>query len=241
MKKFVFTLLSACIVLTAAAQDKKNKDWKNQVLDRAGDHLMIQLTYDNWLKVPDSIRQHMKGLSRGLGISFMMDKPFKSDPRWSIAFGLGVNGSSIFFRNMEVDINALGTRLPFRDLDSSDRFKKYKLVNVFAEVPIELRYCFNPANDKKSWKIAIGAKLGTMLKTYTKGKTLQDKNGRTINSYTEKISKRSFFNGTRLMATARVGYGNFSLVCNYQINALIKEGAGPGVNPLQIGLCISGL
>jgi hypothetical protein len=241
MKKFVFALLSAFVVLTAAAQDKKNKDWKNEVLDRAGDHLMIQLTYDTWLNTPDSIKRHMKGLSRGFGVSFMMDKPFKSDPRWSIAFGLGVNGSNIFFKNMEVDVNALGTKLPFRNLDSADRFKKYKLVNVYAEIPIELRYTFNPTNDKKSWKIAIGGKLGTMLKTYTKGKTLQDKNGRTLNGYTEKVSKRNFFNGTRLMATARVGYGNFSLVCNYQFNALIKDGSGPGVNPLQIGLCVSGL
>lgn len=202
---------------------------------------MISLTSDNWANVPDSISSHMKGLSRGLGFAFMLDKPFKSNPRFSIAFGLGISSSSIFFKNMSVGLAATGSKLPFINLDSADRFKKYKLVTVFAEIPVELRYVFSPEKEGKSWKVAIGAKVGTMLNAHTKGKTLQNKAGNTINSYTLKESKRSFLNSTRLVATARVGIGSVSLIANYQINALIKETAGPDVRPYQIGICISGL
>jgi hypothetical protein len=239
MKKVFFTVFTASCCIISIAQT--NTDWKKAVIERPSDHLLIQLTSDRWSGVPDSIKSHMKGLSRGLGISFMLDKPFKTDPHWSVAFGLGINGSSMFFNKMSVDLKANGTKLPFNNLDSADRFKKYKLVTVYAEVPIELRYTFNPAKESKSWKIAIGAKIGTMINAHTKGKTLQNKNGTTINAYTLKESRRTFLNGTRIVATARVGIGNFSLVANYQLNSLIKDAAGPEVRPYQFGICISGL
>ena len=172
----------------------------------------------------------------------MLDKPFKTDPRWSVAFGLGVNGSNIFFNRMAVDVKATGTRvLPFRNLDSADHFKKYKLVTAYLEVPVELRYLFSPQKGNKSWKAAIGAKVGTLINVHTKGKTLVDKNGNTINSYTEKESKRTFFNTNRFVLTGRVGMGHFTLVCNYSLTGLLKDGSGPEMRPYQIGLCISGL
>jgi hypothetical protein len=239
MKKIIITICSIACSLLVFAQ---KKDWKKEILDRPSDHIMVQLTSDRWSGVPDSISSHMKGLSRGLGISIMFDKPFKTDPHWSVAFGIGVNGSSIFFQKMAVDIKATNSvRLPFRNLDSADNFKKYKLVTAYLEVPVELRYIFSPQKENKSWKAALGLKVGTLLNAHTKGKNLQDKNGTTINGYTQKESKKSFFSSNRVMATARIGIGHFSLVCNYQLSSFLKDGAGPDIRPYQVGLCISGL
>lgn len=240
MKKIILTALVFICSLTLFAQQKK--DWRKEILDRPSDHILLQLTSDRWLGAPDSISRHMAGLSRGLGISLMFDKPFKTDPHWSVAFGVGINGSSIFFKNMEVDIAATGTgKLPFKNLDSANRFKKYKLVTAYLEVPVELRYIFSPHKENKSWKAALGLKIGTLINAHTKGKTLQDRNGNTLNSYTEKVSKKSFFNSNRIVATARLGIGHFTLVGNYAISSLLKDGTGPDIKPLQIGLCISGL
>lgn len=226
-----------CLYSIASAQ---KKDWKQETLDRAGDHFMINLTSDHWSGAPDSISSRIRGTSRGLGIAFMIDKPFKSDPHWSVAFGLGVSGSNIFFKKTAIDIKGTSTLLAFRNVDSADHFKKYKLVTVFAEVPIELRYVFNPEKNK-SWKAALGIKVGTLINAHTKGKTLQNSAGSTVNAYTLKESKKSYFNGTRFAATARVGIGSFSLVGTYQLNSLLKDGAGPDIKPYQIGICISGL
>jgi hypothetical protein len=240
MKKIIFTAFAFISTLSVLAQQKK--DWKKEILDRPSDHILVQLTSDHWSGAPDSISSHMGGLSRGLGISLMFDKPFKTDPHWSVAFGLGVNGSSMFFKRMSVDIDAVGTsRLPFTNLDSADRFKKYKLVTAYLEVPVELRYIFSPQKENKSWKAALGLKIGTLINAHTKGKTLQDKNGNTLNSYTEKVSKKSFFNSNRVVATARVGIGHFTLVGNYSVSSLLKDGTGADIRPYQIGLCISGL
>ena len=226
---------------TVSAQ-KKKKNWSNIDLNKAGDHFMMSYTVDSWSGMPDSIADRKKGLARGFNFALMMNKPFKTDPRWSVAFGVGVSSSSMFFRRMAVDLAASGERLPFRNLDGQNTFKKYKLATTFLEVPVELRYIFRPDQDKKSWKIAIGAKIGTLINAHTKGKNLQDASGRTINTgLIEKESKRIFFNNIRFAGTARVGIGNFSLFGSYALTTLLKDNAGPEMRPIQIGLCVSGL
>jgi len=243
MKKIILTV---CVIVTAIAASAQTtgqkKDWKKEIIDRPSDHIMVQLTSDHWSGVPDSISSHMKGLSRGLGISFMFDKPFKTDPHWSVAFGIGVNGSSIFFDKMAVDIKSTtSSKLPFINQDSLNHYKKYKLVTAYLEVPVELRYTFSPEKENKSWKAALGLKVGTLINVHTKGKNLVDRNGTSLNSFTEKESKKSFFGSNRVMATARVGIGHITLVCNYQLSAFLKDGVGPDIKPYQIGICLSGL
>jgi len=239
MKKLLSVAFAVVLVSTAFGQTKK--DWSKEVIDRAGDHFMVQFGMDNWTGAPDSISSRINGFSRGVNVAIMLNKPFKSDPRWSVAFGLGISNSNIFFKNTSVDLRSSSTLLPFRKTDSTDHFKKYKLATTFAEAPIELRYTSDPVNQKKSWKMAVGVKVGTMLNAHTKGKTLQNKSNTTINAYTEKIGKRTFFNSTRLAATARVGIGNFSLFGSYSITALVKDVSGAAIRPYQFGLCLGGL
>jgi hypothetical protein len=240
MKKIILIFFALASVCNLSAQTKNN-DWKQQAIERAGDHLMISLTSDRWSGAPDSISSRIRGTSRGLAIAFMINKPFKTDPRWSVAFGVGISNSSIFLKNMAVDIASRTNKLPFRNLDSTDRFKKYKLATTFLEIPIELRYTLHPEQEKKNWKFALGAKIGTLLNAHTKGKTLRSKEGTTINAYTLKESRKSFFNGTRIAGTLRVGRGNFSLIGTYQLTSFLKDGAGPDIRPYQIGFTISGL
>ena len=119
--------------------------------------------------------------------------------------------------------------------------KNTSLQLAFLEIPLEFRYTANPDNDRKSLKFAIGVKAGTLLNAHTKGKNLENKNGNAISSHTAKVTDKSFFNTTRFAATARIGYGNFSLFGSYQINNLFKDGVAPEIKPFQIGLCLSGL
>src|SRR5574343_210285 len=170
MKKICWILTMALFTISAKAQDKK--DWKTDVLNKAGDHFMIQLSSDHWSGAPDSISSRMGGLSRGFNMALMMNKPFKSDPRWSVAFGLGISTSHIFFSKTNVGIDGTTTNLPFTALDSANHFKKYKLATAFLEIPLELRFTMHPQKDKSTWKFAVGAKLGTLLDAHTKGKTL---------------------------------------------------------------------
>ena len=218
------------------------RDWsKIDLSSRPADHLMIQFGSDAWLNRPDSVRT--TGFSRHFNVYFMLDKPFKTNPKLSLAFGVGIGSSNIFFNNTKVDIKSIANRLPFTRVDSVDHFKKFKVTTIYAEIPVELRYYSNPENPGKSWKAAVGIKVGTLLKSYTKGKDLVNKAGNSIygTGYIVKESNKRFFNGTMLAATARIGYGMFSLDAGYQINGVLKDGVGPSMNKLSIGLTISGL
>jgi hypothetical protein len=244
MKKIVFVIFSCLFITLAFSQDSASSrpaKTKITLTNRPNDHFLIQISSDHWASMPDSISSHQKGLSRGFNMYFMFDKPFRSSPKFSLAFGLGISTSNMVFKKVNIDLKSISTQLPFTHYDSTNHFKKYKLATGFIEIPIEFRYSSKPLTPNKSFKIAIGGKVGALVNAHTKGKILQDKNNNTINSYTEKENSKRFINGTRFMGTARVGYGIFSIFGAYQINNVLKDGAGPAMHLYQVGLTLSGL
>lgn len=244
MKKVVFVVISCLFFSMGFSQETAPSATKNNKLNfssRAGDHFMLQLSSDHWAGMPDSISSHQKGLSRGFNAYVMLNKPFKNSPKISLGIGVGISTSNIFFKKMEVDVKAASENLPFPALDSADHFKKYKLATSYLEIPLEFRFTSKPNNPNKSFKAAVGLKVGTLVNAHTKGKNLLSATGSTLNSYLEKENSKRFINSTHFMATARVGYGVFSLFGSYQLNRLLKDGAGPNLKLYQLGLTISGL
>lgn len=249
MKKFLLTASFAFLVIVTNAQtdsvnsatnEPRKINWKKvDLTNRSNDHFMVQYGFENWRGNPDSIQT--SGFSRFTNVYFMLDKPFKTNPRFSVGIGAGIGSSSIFFDRTYVDVKSLDNRLPFKNVDSTDHFKKFKLATVFLEAPVELRFTADPTNSNRSLKFAVGAKVGTLLNAHTKGKTLENKAGQTINNYIAKESSKKFFNSTRLTATARVGYGIFSLYGAYQVTTILKDAAGPEMRAYSVGITISGL
>jgi hypothetical protein len=240
MYKFL-ALLFVSIPMLSSAQGPQSTTIKPVELPRSRDHFMIQVSSDRWLGAPDSINSRIKSTSRGLNVYVMLDKPFSGSPKWSVGFGLGVGTSHVFFSNLEADINGTNRTLVFRQMDTTNRFDKYKISTVHAEIPIELRFCSNPKLPSKSFKFAIGAKVGTLLSASSKGKTLENSAGQALQDYTQKIKSRNYFNTTRLAATARIGYGNFSVFGSYNITGVFKDNLAADMKLLQIGLTLSGL
>jgi hypothetical protein len=158
-----------------------------------------------------------------------------------VAIGPGIATDNIYFDKMYVGIKDATTTLRFQDLSDTSHFKKYKLATAYLEAPIELRYRFNPGDDARSVKIAIGAKIGTLLNAHVKGKDFVDKNNQELLAYTQKENSKKFFNKNRISLMARVGYGHYSAFVSYAMTPLFKEGVGPTVRPLTIGLTLSGL
>jgi len=251
MKKFLSVAVAISISLFLFSQDKpstttkkKKKDWSQvKLTNRANDHFMIQYGWLNWASIPDSINK--RGWSNTFNAYFMIDMPFKTDPRFSIAFGPGIGVDNMFFEKTTVTITNHLKPLEFKNLADTNHFNKYKLVNAFAELPLELRFVLNPENTNKSFKVAIGAKVGIQVSAHTKGKEWKDKNGHVVTGFDDKFVQKNkdkyFFNGNRFQGTFRVGYGFISAFGTYQFNSLIKEGLGPQVKPWSVGITISGL
>lgn len=244
MKKFYLLLIACVTTTTIFAQDSIKATPKIDIAkmrNRANDHFMVQVGMDVLGGRPDSI--DTKGLSRHLNIYFMLDKPFANSPKMSVGLGLGIGSSNIFLDKTIADVKSTNATLPFRNVADTNHFKKYKFTTVYAEVPVELRYSGNPLMPNKGLRAAIGVKVGTLLKAYTKGKNLQDKSGQSIygDKYIIKESSKQFFNGTKLSLTGRIGYGIVSLHYAYQLTSLLKDGAGPDMHTHSIGITLSGL
>ena len=218
---------------TDSLSNKKNWN-KAQLSGRAADHFMLQFGYNGWSGETDGI--NTGGFSRTFNMHFMFDFPFKSSPHFSAALGVGVGTDNMFFKKTRIDLT--NAPLAFAT-DTLNTYKKYKLATTYLEVPLELRYAANPGNFNKSFKAAIGIKVGTMVDAHTKAKITRDTQGN--GNYSVRVKDRRDFNATRLAATARVGYGVFSVFATYQLTAFVRDGAGPDIKPYSIGLCISGL
>ena len=242
MRRIVIAALALCLVNLVSAQNDttiKTRNIKTIGGGGSSDHFLLQLGYTTWNGKPDSI--NTKGFPRTFNLYLMFDFPFKSNPRWSVAIGPGIATDNIYFDKTYVGIKEVTGNLQFQDLSDTSRFKKYKLATAYLELPVELRYRFNPGNDKGSVKIAIGAKIGTLLNAHVKGKDFEDKNGNLLNPYTQKENSKRFFNKNRLSVMGRIGLGHYSLFASYSITPLFKEGLAATIRPLTIGLTLSGL
>lgn len=211
---------------------------------RAADHLMFQFGTDTWLNTPDSVKLG-GGTSRHFNIYFMYDKPFKSNNKFSVAYGGGIGTNNIFFDNhTNVDLKSTAATLPFRKIDASaNHFDKVKVATVYLQAPLEIRYYSNPANPGKSWKYAAGVKAGFLFKSYTKSKNWVNSTGSSIygKSYIVKESNKRFFNATDITLTGRAGYGIFSFDIGYSVTGVLRDGYGPVMNNFSAGITISGL
>ena len=245
MRKIVVAVLALCVSVSLFAQSDstvKQTILSSRALPSSNDHLMIQVGYTQWAGKPDTIAT--SGLPRSLNIYFMLNFPFRTNRHLAAAIGLGIGSDHMFFKRTQISIAENAPAIRFRSVNANSRdtsyFKKNKIATSYVEVPVELRFTANPDNPK-SIKAALGVKVGMLLNAHTKGKELVRQAGGTINDYKEKEFSKKFFNTNRLSATARLGIGHFSLFGSYQVTTLFKEGLGPQVRPVTIGLNISGL
>ncbi len=244
MKKVILSAISILFLgFVAQAQTTSTGDSKFDLTGRASDHLMLQFGSDAWTSRPDSIKTG--GFSRHFNVYFMYDKPFKKDQHYSVAFGAGLGTSNIFMEDHTyVNLKTTANTLPFQHLDSTaNHFAKQKITTIYLQAPVELRYYSDPAHPGKSWKAAAGLKLGTLLKAYSKAKNYETASGASIygKTYIEKQEDKRFFNSTDLALTGRIGYGILSLDMGYQVTGVLRDGFGPVMNKVSVGLTISGL
>ncbi len=242
MRKFFLAMAGVIFSLSLFAQNHSTTTKKKQTIDlsnRANDHFMIQLGDVGWFGRPDTIS--VKGLSKSINVYLMYDFPFKTNPHYSVAVGVGIGSDNMFFNKTYIGIKDLTPSIDFANQTDTTHFKKSKLSTNYVEAPIELRYAFDPMHNDKSFKIALGIKVGALINAHTRSKTLQNSAGSTLNNYVEKEASKRFFNGNRLVVTGRVGWGHFGLYYSYQLGTLFKNLMGPVIHPYTFGVTLSGL
>ncbi len=233
--KYCLAILALCTLPTSilVAQEKSEKA-QAEIQKPSRDFVMLQFTHNSWENKPDSVQ--IKGIGRGFSGYLNYDFPI-SKSNFSFAAGIGINVSNIYFKDQELvftDTGVAGQQVRF--IPESIDYKRYKLTTTYLEAPFELRYFGNKANRNRGFKAAVGLKVGTIVGAHTKGRyTVEGQ------KMTEKVNTRRYFETWNFAGTARIGWGNISIVGNYNITNLFKENEGPAVVPYSIGICLSGL
>ncbi len=217
------------------AQEVEPTATKTSSIEKASrDFVMLQFTYENWNNTPDSIK--VSGLGRGMNAYLCYDFPIAKS-NFSFAAGIGISTANVYFDNQQViftDTGAAGAQVRF--VPEQQDYKKFKLTTAYLEAPFELRYFGNKENRNKGFKAAIGLRVGTLVGAHTKGRRSVD--GTKV---IDKVNTKRHMENWRFAGTVRIGWGNFTLMGSYSLSTMFKEGAGPGVTPYSVGLCISGL
>ncbi|MFN3404320.1 MAG: porin family protein [Cytophagaceae bacterium] len=171
--------------------------------------------------------------SKGVNIGYYCIIPLVSKMlSLSPGLNLGLDNYSFERRNTRL-IPTQDTVYTFLVDVPDHNYQKSKLALTYLDVPVELIFR-SKLNTSKVFKIAIGGKVGILLKSHTKVK--YEANGVTTR---DKISTDFHINRWRYGLTARVGYGLWSVFGYYQLNNLFKEGYAPDMTPVLVGLAWS--
>jgi Outer membrane protein beta-barrel domain len=229
-------LIGFCLLIgfSATAQD----DQKEKKEPKGGrDRLVIDLNWNGWITKPDDI--NVKWYGRGIGLYFMYDMPFGNSP-FSIAPGFGLGSDNIFHNGLFSQDTISGTTF-LKPIPDTITYNNNKLNTTYLEVPLEIRYRSEPDSKNRSFKVAIGFKAGFLLQSYVK----YSGNATTFGIPRDDAKIRHYrvpnINDIRYGLTFRVGYGPFNLKAFYSLSTLFKQGLGPEIVPLNIGISFNGL
>lgn len=209
---------------------------------RANDHVMLQVGYLMWLNRPANVIP--KGMPNTVSLYAMYDFAFRSNPRFSVALGLGVTWQHMYFASSSkvIDYSNPAQRTdPFSDLSATNHFKTNRFMQFYINVPaIEFRYVSNPKNTNKAFKASIGGSYGWMVFSQAIGKNLVDAQGNSINNIKQKFVSNRFLSTGGVLVTARVGWGPVSAFVSYQPTSIFTS-SGPNVQTVTVGISLGGL
>ena len=100
--------------------------------------------------------------------------------------------------------------------------KRSQLITNFIEVPLEFRFSTNPEDPGRSFKFALGGRVGYLYDSFTKVKYRED-------GETKKIKDKQNFKLSefRFGVYSKISFGYISLFSYYNLTPLFETGKGP--------------
>lgn len=219
IKKLTFVAFVLTFSLNALAQTEVDKSKRPDIPGA----FVVEVLVNRDLQGPDRFDIGFWG-SRTANLYYQYPlRLFKS--RFSLVPAVGVSLERFKLRNLGTF--GFDAEDSLKILSQSEagytRVKKSQLVTNYVEIPLELRYSSNPEDPNRSFKAAIGGRIGYLYDSFSKVKYRED-------GETKKLKDKQNFNlnDIRYGVFAKVGVGNFSVVGYYNLTNLFKDGEGPG-------------
>jgi hypothetical protein len=197
------------------------------IKDRYDDKLILELTNDMWLDLPDGVE--LRPVSIGFKGYFYTDYTFGRESNVSFAWGLGISADNVHSNaelvQEEFEDGTTGDQIltPF---DENYEYETNKHTTTYLELPLELRFI---AKGRNAFRFAVGFRVGYLLSD--KQKIIDTRGKRKIYDFEHVTTFRYGVN-------ARIGIGKVALTGFYSLTPLIEEGKGTQVIPISVGIAI---
>ncbi|RAV99970.1 porin family protein [Pseudochryseolinea flava] len=221
MKKIIVLSLLAFVFSPAFSQETTTKKTSKRP-DIPGT-FVLELGLNQAKGAPDNFNKAFWG-SRTLNFYWTYDiRILKS--RFSFVPGIGLSLERWKFKDGRVLMYANDSLLLETPKETGLlRLKQSKLITNYLEIPVEFVYRTRPDDPARSFKIAVGGRVGVLYDAFTKVKYREDGE---VKKYKD---NQSFdLNKIRYGLTGRVGIGNFSVFTYYNLNSLFETDKGPWV------------
>jgi hypothetical protein len=221
MNKLVSIIILSALCLTAAAQTTPSTERKGTKPNIPGT-FVLELGVNNALDAPSRFDLGLWG-SRTINVYYQYEIRILNSS-FSVVPGIGLSLERFKFKNgatFAYDEDSLKLLLP--DETVMTGLKKTQLVTNYLDVPLELRFTSNPDDPARSFKAAVGGRIGYMYDSFAKLKYKTD-------GETKHLKDKQEWNLNRLRygVYTKIGIGNFALFGYYNLTPLFKEGKGPG-------------
>ncbi len=235
--------LIAAIILTSLFQvavsqnvlDKNNykkKDKNNNKetsVEIFRDRMVIDVFQSFWLGMPSNVSS-MK-FNPGFSTSMLWD--IKRAPKSPFSFGIG---GGILYHSQNSDAvlkyNPLTGKTMYNIVSMSDSINVCRMNTWSLYVPLEFRY-----RHSNGFKFTLGVRLGYIvgLSQRYKGDDLTGRNQKVDYTDYQILNKMNY----NFDVYARIGWKGLALYYSYQVTSMFKDGLGPKINPMTVGISIS--
>lgn len=247
MKKILITLAFATFIYSIASAQNSAADKKKIIQEEAGrpdvpGDLFMETGFNMLLNDNDVLNTKLWG-SKIFNMYYQYGKNI-GDSRFSVHPGIGIGTEKYAFNDsltLTTGIVQNAVAVGAVSIDSlypgASDIRKSKLATTYLDIPVEIRWRSLKYDSKRSFKVAVGGKIGFMLDTHTKVK--YDEFGE------KKIRKQKEDFGIskiRYGLYGKVGYGNAYLFYYYSLSQLFDGSSGPQATeafPVMFGLSIS--
>lgn len=203
--------------------------------------LVIEVANNILTNAPDNMK--LKQMSSWtVNLYYLYELPFgESAFSFNPGFGLGLE-TYRFEENytlttinddFNTEVTPLRTTLP-----NATKYVKSSWGQYYFDIPFEFRWYADPEFKRKSFKIALGGKIGFRIDSKTKVVYEEFDNRK------KQKQKQNFnFNSPRYGAYGRVGFGAISLFYYYSLTEVFKNKRGPDdtrARVMMAGVSISG-
>jgi hypothetical protein len=213
-------------------KEPKDKNWTGSFNGHwagleVGMNMFHQTDYDMYNNAYGDFFELVPGKSLTWNLNFA-EWAFKNEANnFALVTGLGFSFSDYTFdRSMTIaKENGDGMIVPV--LLDPDGLKKSKLSVTYLTAPLMLEVKTPLRMGGSRLYIAGGVIGGLNIGSHTKYKYQKDK---------EKTRSNYNLNAFKYELTGRLGFGDFCLFANYSLSPLFKDGRGPELYPLMIGI-----